>query len=105
MEWAPFEYSKDRRTFSTDQVFDFGKTLSDNGGFEVTFCSEQGGTFPRRSKVGENRRFVFYVTADNYQRKELFCFEVTVPSSVAGQTVTPAMVALVLPMNWQQGSS
>jgi hypothetical protein len=30
MEWAPFEFSKEKRTFSSQQVFDFGKTLAQN---------------------------------------------------------------------------
>ena len=94
MEWAPSEYSRDQRTFCTQQVFDFGTTLPNNGGFEVTIWREQGGTFKfnRRFPVGKKLRFVFFVTADNYQKEKTFKIQVEVPQSVQGETVTPAKV-------------
>jgi hypothetical protein len=95
MVWAPSEYSEDKRTFSTNQVLDFGMTLANNRGFEVTGWHKQGGTFQRAFKVGERVRFAFYVTADNYTGGEEFAFEVEVPSSVPNQKVTPSKVTAV----------
>jgi hypothetical protein len=95
MEWAPNEYSKDVRTFCKHQVFDFGQTLSNNGGFALTILKEQGGTFNRRFPVGKKLRFIFYVTADNYLVEETFCFEVDVSQSVQGETVTPSRITPV----------
>ncbi len=92
MEWAPFEYSPDKRTFSTKQVFDFGLTRSDNGGFVVTIYRDQGGTFNPLFKVGKKVRFYFYATAESYQKEKVFCFEVEVPPSVQGEKVTPAKI-------------
>jgi hypothetical protein len=92
MEWAPSEYSRDKRTFSTEQVFDFGKTLSNNGGFMVTIWRRQGGTFNRLFPVGKKARFFLYATADNYHKEKEFCFEIEVPQSVPGALVTPARV-------------
>lgn len=95
MEWAPSEYSRDKRTFSTWQVFDFGMTLSDNGGFEVRWDRDQGGAFPRIFPVGNKVRFIFFVTADDYQMENEFFFDVDVVPSVPGQAVTPATVTKV----------
>ncbi len=92
MEWAPSEYSRDKRTFSTKQVFDFGETLSNNGGFLVTIDRDQGGRFKPLFKIGKKVRFHFYATAENYQAEKEFCFEVEVLPSVPGQIVTPATV-------------
>lgn len=92
MDWAPFEYSRDKRTFSSQQVFDFGQTLSHSGGFVITVNPQQGGTFNRWFNVGEKVRFYFYATAENYQIEKEFCFEVEVPHSLPSQKVTPAKI-------------
>jgi|GEM_PF-3569141 len=94
MEWAPSEFSRDERTFSTWQVFDFGMTIENNGGFVVRADREQGGNFHRIFPVGSNLLFKFIVTADNYQKEKTFSFEVTVPGTVQGETVTPSTVRL-----------
>jgi hypothetical protein len=95
MEWAPSEYSKDKRTFTNQQVFDFGQTISQNVGFELTVYHEQGGNFQQIFQIGKKVRFFFFVTADNYQAEELFCFEVEVPQSVPNQSVTPSKIRAV----------
>jgi hypothetical protein len=95
MEWAPSEFSRDERTFSTWQVFDFGMTIENNGGFVVCADRDQGGNFSRIFPVGQKVRFKFFVTADNYQKEEPFTFEVTVPQTVVGETVTPSTVTPV----------
>lgn len=64
MSWAPAEYSRDKRDFSEDQVFDFGKTFVNAGFFNMDFV--QGGEFNPRCDVGGTRRYVFRITADNY---------------------------------------
>jgi hypothetical protein len=96
MEWAPSEYSREQRTFSTEQVFDFGKTLSNDAGFLVTIWREQGGTFMPLFSVGRRVRFYLYATADNYQAGKEFCAEVEVQKSVADAKVTPATVTVIL---------
>ena len=96
MEWAPSEYSRDKRTFSRDQVFDLGVTASNNGGFRLTVDRDQGGNFDRNFAVGQQLKLVFFVTADNYTRSEEFCFEVAIPKSEGGaDTVTPSIVTLL----------
>ena len=98
MEWAPFEFSKDKRTFSTQQVFDFGKTLARNNvnqHFEITIAREQGGAFKRNFMVGQKLGVVLYVTADNYQEENEFCFEIEVPQALPGRLVTPAKIVSV----------
>jgi hypothetical protein len=95
MEWAPSEYSANQRTFSTWQVFDFGMTIENNGGFVLRADREQGGNFHRIFPIGSKVLFKFIVTADNYQKEKTFSFEVTVPGTVQGETVTPSTVRLV----------
>jgi hypothetical protein len=92
MEWAPSEYSRDKRTFSKQQVFDLGRTLANNGGFIAAYDRDQGGAVARQFAVGKKLKFVFFVTADNYQKEKEFCFEIEVPQSVPGALVTPARV-------------
>lgn len=92
MEWAPSEFSRDKRTFSTWQIFDFGLSLANNGGFLVKWDRDQGGNVPRQFPVGTQLRFTFFLTADNYQDQKEFSFDVDVLHSIAGQTVTPAKV-------------
>lgn len=78
MQWAPFEYSPDVRSFSQDQVFDFGETVVDFGKFEVSYHKQQGGAFRGNWEAGKCRRYVFRITADNYVRSKLFTVEVRV---------------------------
>lgn len=92
MEWAPSEFSRDKRTFSTWQIFDFGLSLENNKGFFVKWDRDQGGNVPRQFPVGAKLRFTFFLTADNYQDQKEFSFDVDVLHSVAGTTVTPARV-------------
>ena len=66
MEWAPSEYSPDVRSFSEDQVFDFGRSYVDKGPFVVNVFKGQGGAFKGDCDVGKSRQYVFRITADNY---------------------------------------
>jgi hypothetical protein len=66
MEWAPAEYSPDVRSFSEDQVFDFGQCHVDRGRFEVSVYKTQGGMFMGGCVTGKRRRYVLRITADNY---------------------------------------
>ncbi len=67
MAWAPREYSPDVRSFSEDQVFDFGRSFVEQGGrFEVSVYELQGGVFNGGCLPGEKRQYVFRITADNY---------------------------------------
>jgi hypothetical protein len=96
MEWAPSDYSRDKRTFSKRQVFDLGMTLSSNRGFRLTIERDQGGNFNRFFNVGQKIKLVFVVTADNYTRSEESSFEIVVPQSQgAADTVTRSLVTFV----------
>ena len=67
MMWAPWEYSPDMRSFSEDQVFDFGRTfVEEDGRFEVSLYRLQGGVFKGDCEAGQRRQYVFKITADNY---------------------------------------
>ncbi len=67
MQWAPREYSPDVRSFSEDQVFDFGRSFVEQGGrFDVSFYELQGGTFNGGCLAGHKRQYVFRITAENY---------------------------------------
>jgi hypothetical protein len=82
MQWAPLEYSPEVRSFSDDQVFDFGLTYVDEGSFRPSFYKEQGGTFHPRGDcfVNQTRRYVFEITADNYTERRQFSVDVSVHS-------------------------
>jgi hypothetical protein len=95
MQWAPFEYSPDKRTFGTAQVFDFGMTFGNEKGFKISVAPEQGGTFTTRFPAGKKARFTFYVTADNYHQEREFSFEVDVPIGGKGACVTPSTVRVI----------
>lgn len=96
MEWSPSEYSRDKRTFSKNQVFDLGMTLSSNRGLRLTIERDQGGNFNRYFSVGQKIKLVFVVTADNYTRSEEFSFEIVIPQSQgAADTVTRSLVSFV----------
>jgi len=94
MDWAPFEYSRDKRTFGNYQVFDLGKTVS-NLYFEIAVSPVQGGTFDKQVPAGKRVRLYLFVTADNYFKEELFCFEVAVRKLVEGKAATPSTVTAV----------
>jgi hypothetical protein len=79
MEWAPSEYSPDVRSFSEDQVFDFGKCFVEQGGrFELNVYKTQGGMLKSGCLVGERRQYVFRITADNYIKAEPITVELSV---------------------------
>jgi hypothetical protein len=78
MAWAPREYSPEARSFSEDQVFDFGRSFVEQGGrFEVGPCG-QGGMFKGDCLADQKRQYVFKITADNYISAGLFTVEVYV---------------------------
>jgi hypothetical protein len=95
MQWAPFEYSPDKRTFGTSQVFDLGITLGNDKGFKAAVTPAQGGAFTTRFPAGKKVRFTFFVTADNYHKERDFSFEVDVPISGKGALVKPSTVTAV----------
>lgn len=76
MEWAPCEYSKDKRTFSDCQIFDFGLTFVEKGDFQLRTYQDQGGNFNGNCRSGQSRRYVFHITADNYVTDNRFTVEV-----------------------------
>ena len=78
MEWAPAEYSPDVRSFSEDQVFDFGKSYVDKGPFVVNVFKGQGGVFQGGCDVGKSRQYVFRITADNFIKASAVKVQVTV---------------------------
>ena len=78
MEWAPSEYSPDARSFSEDQVFEFGKSILQKGTFQVSYYKAQGGAFQGSCIGGHCRRYLFKITADNYIRPGLHTVEVRV---------------------------
>lgn len=81
MEWAPSEYSPDKRTFITDQIFDLGKT--NKYGFELTIYREQKAAISTLSeqrekfKQGATIKCVIFVTADNYHEQKEYSFQIT----------------------------
>ena len=81
MEWAPSEVSPDVRSFSEDQVFDFGKSFVDQDRFDVSYYKSQGGTFRGSCATGQSRRYIFRITADNCIRSKLYTVEVRVQNS------------------------
>jgi len=93
MNWAPKEYSPDKRTFSTTQIFDVGMTLSNNGGFLLTINDTQGGNFKKQFIANETIRCTFYVTADNYLSEKNFHFEIKTTSLVEGKRMIPAEIS------------
>ena len=95
MQWAPSEYPSDSRSFSKQQVFDLGRTIANNSGFMAAYHPAQGGAVTQQFPVGARLRFVFFVTADNYQKEEEFIFEISIPPSVPGTPVTPSVVTAV----------
>jgi hypothetical protein len=67
MAWAPREYSPDVRSFSENQVFDFGRSfVRQDGRFEIGVYELQGGTFRGDCLPEQTRQYVFKITADNY---------------------------------------
>jgi hypothetical protein len=81
MEWAPHEYSADKRTFACYDHLDFGMTFENDAGFRLSYCSQQAGKFNRWCRQGQRQRFVFVITGDNYFAEQEFDIEVEVPRS------------------------
>jgi hypothetical protein len=81
MNWAPSEWSNDQRTFSCEDVFDLGETIEGDVGFELSWNANIGGNLDRVVKTTQKWRVCLYVTADNYLKRKLFYFEISVPSS------------------------
>ena len=77
MQWAPAEYSPEARSFSEDQVFDFGKTYVNLGYFNVDVY-RQGGVFNGRCNLGHTRRYIFRLTANNYIKARTVAVDVAV---------------------------
>lgn len=103
MEWAPANISKEKRTFTNQDVFDLGKTYSNNKGFELTFNAEQGGAYPRHFPTGQKLGLVFEVTAENYAGTKEFFFEIDVNRNNEGDLVqSPARVSKVKKPHWRQ---
>ena len=98
MQWAPFEYSPDKRTFGTSQIFDFGMAFGNDKGFKVSVAPAQG-AFTALFPAGKKVRFTFFVTADNYHKEKDFSFEVDVPITAKGACVSPSKVTAVLGNN------
>jgi hypothetical protein len=90
MQWAPSEYSPEKRTFGHQQTFDLGVTVQNNEGFKLTI--KQGGMFISVFKVGEKVRLVFVVTANNYSGDDEFPVEVDIHKTQKTGTITPAEV-------------
>jgi len=79
MAWAPREYSPDVRSFSEDQVFDFGRSFVEQGGrFEIGVYELQGGMFKGDCLPGQKRQYVFRITADNHVRARPITVELAV---------------------------
>jgi hypothetical protein len=78
MQWSPSEFSPEVRSFSEDQVFDFGKSFVDQDKFDVDYYKNQGGAFAGACVAGQCRRYIFRITADNYVRSKLCAVEVKV---------------------------
>jgi hypothetical protein len=79
MAWAPREYSPDARSFSEDQVFDFGRSfVQQDGRFEVGPYELQGGIFSGGCSAGQKRQYVFRITADNYIKAKPIVIELHV---------------------------
>ena len=79
MEWAPSECSPKegpRMNFSEDWVFDFGESPTSGGPFFLKWWKEQQGTFEGDCKVGESKRYIFRITADNYVAPALITVQV-----------------------------
>jgi hypothetical protein len=81
MAWAPREYSPDIRSFSENQVFDFGMSfVRQDGRFKIGVYELQGGNFEGGSDClpEQTRQYVFKITADNYIEAQPIIVEVHV---------------------------
>jgi len=90
MQWAPSDYSPEKRTFGHQQTFDLGVTVQKNEGFKLTI--KQGGAFISGFEVGEKVGLVFVVTANNYSGDDEFPIEVEIHKTPKTGTITPAEV-------------
>jgi hypothetical protein len=88
IEWAPAEYSRNARTFCTNNVFDLGMTLDQGCGFMLTTDRDQGGQFRKHFPVGTTLKCTYYATADNYHAEERFAFRIEVIQPTLGQNVS-----------------
>lgn len=85
MEWTPAEVEPHVRSFTDEEVFDFGQSRVDHGTFELnTFgrfhsqVPKQGGTFDGDCPRGQTREYIFKITAENYISSKRFTVKVTV---------------------------
>jgi hypothetical protein len=92
MQWAPSDYSPEKRTFGHQQIFDLGVTVQNNEGFKLTI--KQGGMFISVFKVGEKVGLVFVVTANNYHGDNEFYVEVVIHKTQKTGAITPAGVSI-----------
>ena len=92
MQWAPAEYSPEKRTFGHQQTFDLGVTVQNNEGFKLTI--KQGGAFISVFKVGEKVGLVFVMTANNYRGDDEFYAEIDIHKTQKTGAITPAEVSM-----------
>jgi hypothetical protein len=92
MQWAPADYSPEKRTFGNQQTFDLGVTLRNDEGFKLTV--RQGGAFRSVFKVGEKVGLIFIATANNYRADEEFYAEIDVYKAIKTGAITPAKVSI-----------
>jgi len=101
MEWAPSEYSPDKRTFSSTQVFDFGVTAADSRGFILRKYGGQGGMFEGNCGQGKKRRYVFSFSADNFQSSDTFAVDVEVPKKQRDARFESQSKVIVIGKDWR----
>jgi len=95
MEWAPSEWERDKRTFCTKQVFDFGQKRQDDGSFFlVTNRNLRATSVKVNYSAGETIKVCLFITADNYQLEKEFYFDVEIQNRSLGSVgeVVPAKV-------------
>jgi len=92
MQWAPSDYSPEKRTFGHQQIFDLGVTVQNNEGFKLTI--KQGGLFISVFKVGEKVGLVFVVTANNYRGDDEFPVGIEIHKTQKSGAITPAEVSI-----------
>lgn len=95
MQWAPSQYSQDKRTFCTWQFFHLGKSLAaDGGSFSIsTFAGNENDeqiqlTFGTNAKL----KLTFFATAENYLSDEEFSFTVVVRKHMKEDTACLAVI-------------
>jgi hypothetical protein len=94
MEWAPSEYSPDKRTFANSEIFDLGQTWQNTlqpgdsrgglNGFTFTIHRDQAAAiellkkYQDRFGAGGTLECVLFATADNYHAQKEFRFRIEV---------------------------